>query len=65
MQRLVTFQCVNASANLVGVNASARIVNKSLPQPVGVFSMLPNPSKCHIRPPHKKTRIFIIKYKIP
>jgi hypothetical protein len=26
-----------------------RIVRKSLPHPVGVLSMLPNPAKCHIR----------------
>jgi hypothetical protein len=42
-----------------------RIVGKSLPHPVGVFSMLPNPSKCNIRPQIKKSRIFIIKFKIP
>jgi hypothetical protein len=42
-----------------------RIVGKSLPHPIGVFSMLPNPSKCHIRPKIKKSHIFIIKLKIP
>jgi hypothetical protein len=41
-----------------------RIVGKSPPHPVGVFSMLPNPSKCHIRPKIKKSP-FIIKLKIP
>ena len=42
-----------------------RIVGKSLPHPVAVFSMLPNPSKCHIRQQMKKSCIFIIKLKIP
>jgi hypothetical protein len=43
-----------------------RIVGKSLPHRVGAFSMLPNPSKCHIRPKiNKKITYFNNKIKNP
>jgi len=38
---------------------------QTLPHPVEVFSMLPNPSKCHVRPKIKNSRMFTIKLKIP
>ena len=39
-------------------------VGKSSACPVGVFSMLPNPPKCHIRHKSGKSTMFIIKLKI-
>ena len=35
-----------------------RIVAKSMPHPVGVFCLLPHPSKCHIRPKITKNYYF-------
>ena len=42
-----------------------RIEGKSLANTVGVFSMLPSPSKCHIRQKSRKSTILTIKSKSP
>jgi hypothetical protein len=42
-----------------------RIVGKSSAHPVAVFSMLPNPPKCHIRQKSRKSIPSVIKLKIP
>ena len=42
-----------------------RIVGKSSAHTVGVFSMLSNPPKCHMRQNSRKSAIFIIKLGIP
>ena len=42
-----------------------KIVGKSSACPVGVFSMQPNPPKCHIRQKSRKTSILQMKLQIP
>ena len=44
---------------------NSQIVGKSSACPVGVFSMRPNPPKCHILQKSRKSIILLIKCKIP